>query len=105
MENFELLVASIAAIILAAGAYAKYFAPYQERISEAIIEAFSVPKRYKSLTNIGVGVAIAVIFTVVAAISAGLGLQVIVGGIAAGILASVNASTIHDEKKTNSGDE
>jgi hypothetical protein len=98
IEGLGPLLAIMSAIILASGLFGERFAPYQEKLSQGIIDAFNIPTRFRLLTNIGVGIVVAVVFTLVAAIYIGSYL-VVPAGILAGILSAVNASNLHDSKK------
>jgi hypothetical protein len=89
------LLAAIAVIVGASITYAKTIGPYQEAMSQVAIESFGVSSRYKKAVNLGVGLLLASILTVVAAYAIG-NMIVIPAGLVAGIFASVEAQRVHD---------
>jgi hypothetical protein len=79
-------------------AYGKAFAGYQAAITQAFIDAFAVPSRFRRLLNLAVGILIASAFTAVGA----LWLEswaIVPAGVLAGILAAVEAGKEHDAAK------
>jgi hypothetical protein len=76
-------------------AYGKAFAGYQAAITQAFIDAFSVPSRFRRLLNLVVGILIASAFTVVGALWLN-SWTIVPAGVLAGILAAVEAGKVHD---------
>lgn len=97
--DIEELIALTVIIVGLAAAYAKAFGSYQSTIAEWVISSAGVPSRHKGLVNLGVGLAIALLFSGIAATMMGAWMIVPVGSFA-GLLASVEASKAHDEAKT-----
>ncbi|MGB3330815.1 MAG: hypothetical protein WBA46_17765 [Thermomicrobiales bacterium] len=92
------LIAIVTVAVGLAAAYAQAFGAYQTSITQAIIDALRVPKRYRAVTNLAVGVVIGGSITAVGA----AWLQswdIVPVGIFAGVLASVKASQVHDAEK------
>lgn len=83
----------------AAIAYGKIVGPHQTELTQTVIETFGVPKRYRRLANLAVGLVLAVALFAVAAYSTGLWVLVI-PGITAGFLSSVTAGAKHDAETT-----
>lgn len=98
-SNVAALIAAVTVIVGLSVTYAKTFGSYQERLTEIVVETFAVPTRYKPATNLGVGLVLTSIVTVVAAYSISTAL-VIPAGVIAGLFASVEAQRVHDEGKS-----
>lgn len=96
--GIEELIALSVTIVGLAAAYAKAFGAHQRTIAEWVIASASVPARHKGLVNLGVGLAVATVFSSIAATMLGAWMIVPVGAFA-GLLASVEASRIHDREK------
>ena len=90
----ELIALSVVVLGLAA-AYAKSFSRYQTTLSQWVIDACGIPSRWRGLTNLAVGLAIAAGFSVIAAMMLDAWALVAVG-VFAGFLASVEAGRVHD---------
>lgn len=75
--------------------YGQLFGRYQFQIVEWIIAAGSIDGRYRGVVNLGVGVTLAGAFSGLAAWQIGDWAVVIVG-LLAGVLASVEAARVHD---------
>ena len=101
--NVDELIVIIGVIAALSVAFGKAFGPYQTEISQAVIDALQVPSRYRRILNMGIGVAIGVIFTLVGALSIGEW-QIVPAGILAGIMASVEASKVHDRERAPAGE-
>ena len=96
-DNADQLVIIIGITIALSLTYGKWIGPLQTDISQAFIDAWQVPSQYKRLLNLAVGMVLAITLTVVAALA--LGDWGIVGiGALAGIMASVEASRVHDQE-------
>jgi hypothetical protein len=89
------LIAAIAVIVGASVTYAKTIGPYQEVLTQVAVETFGVESRYKKVVNLGVGILLASILTVVAAYAIG-NMIVIPAGIIAGVFASAEAQRVHE---------
>lgn len=94
-DQVALLVAAITVIVGASVTYAKTFGPYQAALTEMLVTALNTPSRYKPVVNLGVGVALASVVTVVAAWAIGNTL-VIAAGLIAGLFGSIEAQRVHD---------
>lgn len=92
------LLTLIAAVVALSVAYSQTLGPYQYRITEWVIEAFTIRSRYKGLTNLGVGMILAACFGVLVAIQSGEWL-ILATVVLAGVLASVKAADEHDKKE------
>ncbi|WP_300269248.1 hypothetical protein [Microbacterium sp.] len=92
----ELITLTVLIVGVAAG-YGKAFGGYQTTLTQWVIDAFNVAHRFRGLTNLAVGVAIAAGFSIIAARMLGTWEMVAVG-IFAGFLASVEAGRKHDEE-------
>ena len=90
------LVAQIGFIVLAIAAYSEAFGARQAEITEAVIQGFKVPKRFKPGINIVTSVLIATVIGSVLAIYASW--QVIPIAALAGLMASTKAAEVHDAK-------
>lgn len=91
-------IVAVLAIIAVASQLATAFGPYQESITEAVIEGFGIPKRFKRLTNFGVGLTLGLLFAVVIAFYMGAPIFIPIG-VLIGVLASVSAAKAHDSQK------
>jgi hypothetical protein len=89
------LITIIGVVTGLALAYGKAFAGYQAAITQAFIDAFAVPSRFRRLLNLVVGILIASAFTVVGALWLG-SWTIVPAGVLAGILAAVEAGKAHD---------
>lgn len=94
-ESTTQLLAMIAAVVALSVAYGKALGGYQYQIVEWVVDAFEVKSRYKGLVNLGVGIVLAACFAFLVAWQSGEWF-VMATGILAGVLASVEASKIHD---------
>ena len=97
-SNVAALIAAITVIVGLSVTYAKTFGSYQERLTEIVIQTFAIRTRYKPVANLGVGLLLTTVVTVVAAYSISAWL-VIPAGVIAGLFASVEAQRVHDEAK------
>lgn len=91
------LVAIIGIVIALSIAVGKVVGPLQTDISQAFIDAFLVPSRYRRLLNLGVGVALGTALAVIGAMTAGTW-ALVPAGILAGVIASVEAARTHDQQ-------
>jgi hypothetical protein len=91
-EQIARLLALVAAV---AAGYGQLFGRYQFQIVEWVITAGSIDGRYRGVVNLVVGVALAGAFSGLAAWQIGDWAVVIVG-LLAGVLASVEAARVHD---------
>ncbi len=98
--SIEALVAYITLVVGLSVTFGKVFGGYQTEITQAIIDAVGVRSRYRRLVNMAIGILIASLFTVVGALSIGAPWQIIPAGVLAGIMASVEASRVHDQEST-----
>lgn len=89
------LAAYFAIIVLVSVAYGKTFGATQEAITQAVIDAFAIRSRYRRVTNLGVGMAIALLIAGAAAWKL-TSWDVIPIGIIAGLMASVEAAKAHE---------
>jgi hypothetical protein len=89
------LTAYFAIIVLVSVAYGKTFGSTQEAITQAVVDAFAIRSRYRRLTNLGVGIAIALIIAGAAAWKLG-SWDVVTIGVIAGLMASVEAARAHE---------
>jgi hypothetical protein len=89
------LITIIGVVTGLALAYGKAFAGYQAVITQAFIDAFTVPRRIRRLLNLAVGILIASAFTVVGALWLD-SWAIVPAGVLAGILAAVEAGKAHD---------
>lgn len=94
-QDITQLIAAITIIVGLSVTYAKTFGSHQEALTQVAIETFAVKARYKKAVNLGVGLLVASILTVVAAYAIG-SYVVIPAGIVAGLFASVEAQKVHD---------
>ena len=94
-DSVALLLAAIAVIVGASVTYAKTIGPYQEVLTQVAVESFNVKRRFKKAVNLGVGLLLASVVTVVAAYAIGDPI-VIPAGIIAGLFASAEAQRVHD---------
>ena len=98
-EMITQLIAVLGTIALIAVTYAETFGARQTEITEAVVNAFNVRKRYKPVVNVATSVAVA------GAIGGVLWIfstwEVIPVMLLAGLLASTKAATVHDDKKTD----
>lgn len=94
-DQIALLIAAITVIIGASVTYAKVFGPYQAALTEILVTTLNTPSRYKAAVNLGVGVVLAAVVTVVAAWAIG-NTVVIAAGIVAGLFGSIEAQRVHD---------
>jgi hypothetical protein len=94
-QDVALLVAAITLIVGASVTYAKTFGPYQSALTEMLVTALNTPSKYKAAVNLGVGVALAGVVTVVAAWAIGNPV-VIAAGLIAGLFGSIEAQRVHD---------
>lgn len=83
---------------LVAGAslvYGYFFGGHQEKVAQWFIDALGTPTRYKGVTNLAVGLALALPFAAVFAIQTNL----LTGSIfmLGGLVSSIRASNAHDE--------
>jgi hypothetical protein len=92
------LITVIGVVTGLALAYGKAFAGYQAAITQAFIDAFAVPSRFRRLLNLLVGILIASAFTVVGALWLD-SWAIVPAGVLAGILAAVEAGKEHDAGK------
>lgn len=92
IDELVVLLGLVAALGVA---YAKTFAPYQEAITQAIVDAARVGTRYKRLTNLAVGEGMAIAFSALGAWVIG-DWTVLALGVIAGLLSSVEAARVHD---------
>lgn len=99
-DQIARLLALVAAV---ATGYGKLFGQYQFQIVEWVIAAGSIDGRYRGIMNLLVGVALAGMFSGLAAWQIGDWSLVIVG-LLAGVLASVEAAKVHDAEAVNSGE-
>lgn len=79
---------------LSAG-YGFLFGQYQEIVTEWIIDAFDIETRFKGVTNLGMSIAIALMFSALALSRTG-DWRLLPAGVLAGIIAAAEASKIHD---------
>jgi len=89
------LTAYFAIIVLVSVAYGKTFGGTQEAITQAVVDALAIRSRYRRVTNLAVGMAIALLIAGAAAWK----LQtwdVLPIGIIAGLMASVEAAKAHE---------
>lgn len=92
VEQLVVIVGVIAALSLA---YAKGVSASQKEITQAFIDAFKVPSRYRRGLNMVVGIVLGVFVTIVGALWLGTW-SIVPVGILAGVLASVEAGKVHD---------
>ena len=92
VEQLVVILGVIAALSLA---YAKGVSAPQKEITQAFIDAFKVPSRYRRGLNMLVGVGLGIIVTIVGALWLGTW-SIVPVGILAGVLASVEAGKVHD---------
>ena len=95
-EDADNIVAVIGLVIALSIGYAKIIGPLQMDISQAFIDAFAVPSQYKRLLNLGVGVLLATAVAIIGALAVD-SWGLVPAGILAGIMASVEASKVHDQ--------
>jgi hypothetical protein len=91
-EQIARLLALVAAV---ATGYGQLFGRYQFQIVEWIIAAGSIDGRYRGVVNLVVGVVLAGAFSGLAAWQIG-DWGVVIVGLLAGMLASVEAAKVHD---------
>lgn len=96
-ELANLLTSQFVIIVALVAGYQSAFGPRQTEITEAVIQAFSVPKRYKPLVNIVASVVVATLIGLVLAVYTNW--QVIPIAAIAGLLASTKAAEVHDAQK------
>ncbi|MGB3330153.1 MAG: hypothetical protein WBA46_14425 [Thermomicrobiales bacterium] len=96
------VIAYLGILFGAAAAYGKIVGPHQTELTETIIEALSVPKRYKRVVNLAVGVTTAGALFAVAAYATGQWV-LLVPGVTAGFLSSVEAGKVYDATKAIAG--
>jgi Tfp pilus assembly protein PilN len=96
--EIEELVFAIGAVVALSLAYAKGVAGTQMFMAEAIIRAMKIRSQYKMITNMAVGVVLGVCVTLVGAMWVGTW-DIVPAGVLAGILASTEASKLHDAKE------
>lgn len=96
--EIEELVFAIGAVVALSLAYAKGVASTQMFMAEALIRAFRVKSRYKMVTNMAVGIVLGAVVTLVGALWVGTW-DIVPAGVLAGILASTEASKLHDAQK------
>ena len=98
-EMITQLIAVLGTIALIAVTYAETFGARQTEITEAVVSAFNVRKRYKPVVNVATSVVVA------GAIGGVLWIfstwEVIPVMLLAGLLASTKAATVHDDKKAD----
>jgi hypothetical protein len=100
-DQIAQLLALAATVVALSAGYAKAFGAYQCQIVQWVIDAGRVPGRFRGVVNLAVGVAIA-------AGVGGLGARqagdpgILVLGLLAGILASVEAAKVHDAQSGRS---
>jgi hypothetical protein len=94
-QDVALLVAAITVLVGASVTYAKTFGPYQSALTEMVVTAWNTPSRYKAVVNLGIGVALAAVVTVIAAWAIG-NVLVIPAGVIAGLFGSIEAQRVHD---------
>ena len=95
-EQTDGLLAAIGIVLALSIGYARVIGPLQADISQAFIDAFAVPSSYKRLLNLGVGLALAVAVAIIGAVAVN-SWALVPAGVLAGIMASVEASKVHDQ--------
>ncbi|MGB3330966.1 MAG: hypothetical protein WBA46_18525 [Thermomicrobiales bacterium] len=99
LGNLGDLVAYLGILVAASVAYGKVVGPYQVELTETVIEALGIRSRYKRVANLATGIVVALAFTGVAGYALGRW-ELLLPGVFAGFLASVEAGRKHDEAKT-----
>lgn len=94
------LTAIIAVVVAVSLAYGKAFGATQCQIVEWFVQGFRIPSRWKGLLNLVIGVALAALVALFAAVKTGEWSIVGVGALA-GVLASVEAARVHDDAKSD----
>jgi hypothetical protein len=94
------LVAYLGIILAASVAYGKAFAPYQVQLTETVIVTLGLSKRWKRLANLLTGIGVATAFTAVGAYALGRW-ELLLPGVFAGFLASVEAGRQYDATKVD----
>jgi hypothetical protein len=89
------LTAYFAIIVLVSIAYGKTFGGFQEAITQSVVDALASKSRYRRVTNLAVGMVIALLIAGAAAWKLGTW-DVIPIGIIAGLMASVEAARAHE---------
>lgn len=98
-DSIDELIVVLGVVGALAVAYSKAFGGYQAELTQALIDAFAIKSRFRRLANLGVGIGLAVAFTVVGALWLG-SWAIVPAGALAGILSSVEAGRVHDEQAT-----
>ena len=89
------ITAYFALIVLISVAYGRTFGGFQEAITQSVVDALAVKSRYRRVTNLAVGMVIALLIAGAAAWKLGTW-DVIPIGIIAGLMASVEAARAHE---------
>ena len=94
-QDISELVTIIGVVTALAVAYAKAFGSYQAAITQAFVDACSVPSRYKRVLNLSVGIVISCGMTLVGVVWLD-SWRIMPAGVLAGILSAVEASKAYD---------
>lgn len=97
-DAFAQLTAGFMLIVGLAVVFSKYFAQPQVYITEAIKTGLKVPKRYAMLLNLGVGVLLCVLVTVVVSFWLPGGWKLIPAGLFAGVILSKESGEEYDRQ-------
>lgn len=95
------LIAYIGLLVTASIGYGKVVGPYQVELTETVIEALGIKTRFKRVANLATGIVVALAFTGVAGYALGRW-ELLLPGVFAGFLASVEAGRKHDKAKLES---